>query len=667
MKKTILCLCLTLAAVGFRVVQPAFAAAKPDKDLSNLIVGKFINEEASTELRKQYGSDEMEVSLEFLADGTVKLTGLENYVEGKYTIDENGVITANYPEYEAEGMPQEAFQEKYSYDAAKDGVWSYYEDKPSWLFTRAKPAFHWSKRDKDGYGRPVADDPSYSPATPSIAGEVTGTGVRLRAEPNTKSQEVGKFSTGKKVAILRRYESGKEKFPWYEIDVDGLVGWMYGEFVWQDEKGREGTLSEKRTGAAKVVRVADAKGFLEALGSDTVIEIAAGKYVLSDYTDQSVNYQKGVEWEYAYAGDTELTLRSLRNLTIRGADEGSHIVVDPQCSFVMSFEDCANITLENVTAGHSAGGWCTGGVFAFAQSSKITIKDTKMYGSGTEGLSLSGVTDMTVLGSSVYECSYYIMTIADSANVLFEGCEFHDNNTGESRLVGIGGADGVTFDGCRFADNRYTGKREQKMFDVGDSKNVTVKKSVFSGNSDDGIEQSANVKFDGCKFEKKAGAGSSADELKIYQPVFDDLKQQIETEEIAWAGIIDFSGSPLRMSDYRYLLRDLDSDGVSELLIFGKGWDESALYPLIAAFTIADGDPKMLDEFWARSRGYLTVKNYILNEGSSGADDSGVTVYKLSGGELRKVEAPDLPDTDEDGYEGDYALDNSIEPLPIPE
>jgi hypothetical protein len=330
---------------------------------------------------------------------------------------------------------------------------------------------------------------------------VTGAGVRLRAEPNTKSQEVGKFSAGKKVAILRRYESGKEKFPWYEIDADGLVGWMYGEYVEVDEKMREGAVSAKPAAGAKakVVKVADAKGFLEALGSDTVIELAAGKYVLSDYADQPLKYQKGVAWEESY-GDAELTLRGVRNLTIRGG--GAHILVDPESSFVLRFEDCADIAIENLTAGHSAGGWCTGGVFAFAQSSKITIRDAKMYGSGTEGLNLAGVSDITVTDSSVYECSYYIMTIADSANVLFEGCEFHDNNTEESHLVGISGTDGVTFDGCRFTDNRTTGNSGQKLFEVSDAPDkVMVKKSVFSGNSDDNVKKSANVKFDDCTFE----------------------------------------------------------------------------------------------------------------------------------------------------------------------
>jgi hypothetical protein len=76
---------------------PAFAAAKPDKDLSKLIVEKVHQRGTSAELRSQFPY-EMEVSLEFTADGTIIRIGFETYVEGKYTIDENGVITADFPE-----------------------------------------------------------------------------------------------------------------------------------------------------------------------------------------------------------------------------------------------------------------------------------------------------------------------------------------------------------------------------------------------------------------------------------------------------------------------------------------------------------------------------------------------------------------------------------------
>ena len=126
--------------------------------------------------------------------------------------------------------------------------------------------------------------------------------------------------------------------------------------------------------------------------------------------------------------------------------------------------------------------------------------------------------------------------------------------------------------------------------------------------------------------EAKAADGGFA----AYKSVFDDLKKQIETEEYEWNGVAEASGSGgLTLSDYRCLLRDMDSDGVDELFLFSKYEDDITL---IAVFTITNGEPELLREFWSRSSGYLTAGNYILSEWSNGADHSGVSVYKFSKG-----------------------------------
>jgi uncharacterized protein YgiM (DUF1202 family) len=213
----------------------ADAAAKK-KDLSEAVVGKFIDEETSAALRKDFSDDEMEVSIEFLADGTAVAIGLENRLEGEYTVetytfgDDMGLVTVDWPEYMADGSMQEASQEQYAYDWTKDAVWKLDGEELFQLFTRVKPApeFSWSKADKNGYSKP----------TPAITGTVSGDSVRVRAEPNTKGKEIVKFNKGKKVSILRRYKSETENFPWYEVKADGKTGWMYGEFVRVDAKER---------------------------------------------------------------------------------------------------------------------------------------------------------------------------------------------------------------------------------------------------------------------------------------------------------------------------------------------------------------------------------------------------------------------------------------------
>jgi hypothetical protein len=114
-------------------------------------------------------------------------------------------------------------------------------------------------------------------------------------------------------------------------------------------------------------------------------------------------------------------------------------------------------------------------------------------------------------------------------------------------------------------------------------------------------------------------------DLASYKPVFDDLKNQIKTGKYEWNGVHENTGQGgFTIKQYGYLLRDMDSDGVNELLLFADDseYNEYKTDSLVAAFAIKNGKPEMLKEFWLRSRGYLTNSNYILNEASDGADDS---------------------------------------------
>jgi hypothetical protein len=134
--------------------------------------------------------------------------------------------------------------------------------------------------------------------------------------------------------------------------------------------------------------------------------------------------------------------------------------------------------------------------------------------------------------------------------------------------------------------------------------------------------------------------------LAAYKSVFDDLKRQIKNEEYDWNGVAEASGSAgFTLSGYRCLLRDMNSDGVDELFLFSKLDDD---FILIAVFTMTKGKPELLKEFWSRSSGYLTTGNYIVNEWSNGAADSGVSVYKFSKGNGLVVA---------DGYEERYDED----------
>jgi uncharacterized protein (TIGR02145 family) len=252
-----------------------------------------------------------------------------------------------------------------------------------------------------------------------------------------------------------------------------------------------------------VITVSDAREFIAALGSDRIIELKPGKYNLSEQSPKSnaervrLKYNKKVAWVKEHDG-YEIELTEIRNLTIRSADGGSipELIVDPRYAYVLRFVNSSDIVIDGIKAGHSEGGYCSGGVFAFEESSRITIANTAMYGSGTEGLTLTNVSNMKVMNSRIYECTYAIMTVVGGKDITFEKCEF-DNNR-EFSLIIVDNTKNLSFTYCKFKDN--TG---DKMFYVSGT-NVSVSRSVFSGNrTKESISSNANVSFHSCEFENE--------------------------------------------------------------------------------------------------------------------------------------------------------------------
>ncbi|MDR0615259.1 MAG: SH3 domain-containing protein [Synergistaceae bacterium] len=92
------------------------------------------------------------------------------------------------------------------------------------------PRYVWSDADAQGYSKLIASDPSAG-GEPKLGGTVTGDRVRLRSAPNTDSRIINHYNKGVKVEITQRYVSTREEHPWYNIRINGRVGWMYGQYV----------------------------------------------------------------------------------------------------------------------------------------------------------------------------------------------------------------------------------------------------------------------------------------------------------------------------------------------------------------------------------------------------------------------------------------------------
>ena len=362
---------------------------------------------------------------------------------------------------------------------------------------------------------------------------VNGTNVNLRSGPGKSSPVVGRADMPEVfIAQDRATVDAKDNMLWYRLafcvdkggnlyDVrqrtkDGSFPFISAKFVKvsaakpsdvaraRDLRAKMGPGSTPQ-GKHQTVHVNDAKSFLAALASDTTIILPPGVFNLSKCAPPAQpdsRLRDGVKWSSVTDGH-ELTLTGFNNLTIRGGAGGAtKIISDPRNAFVLRFESCTNIAIEDVTAGHSKGGDAEhlaavyeGGVFIFSGCRDINIKNTNMNGCNTVGLILGNTKNVKVTGSSIYECSD-IMVMDECQNIAFKDCAFRDNR--RFTLVTVSKSKNVRLAHCKFLNN------SGKMFDVESPTEVKLDGCTFRGNTgDDGPigSNSKNVVFTNCTFD----------------------------------------------------------------------------------------------------------------------------------------------------------------------
>jgi len=159
----------------------------------------------------------------------------------------------------------------------------------------------------------------------------------------------------------------------------------------------------------------------------------------------------------------EIIINNVSNFTIK-AEEGAEVklLVDPRYAYVLSFNNCKNINISGVIAGHyPEKGSCTGGVFKFTDCSDIQIDKSDLFGCGTEGLTLTNVNNLQFNNSTIRECSYGIMTVIDSKNIAFNNSTFKQNE--EYNLINIVNSD-IKMDKCIINNNRTVSDWDNGMY-----------------------------------------------------------------------------------------------------------------------------------------------------------------------------------------------------------
>ncbi|MBP5775291.1 MAG: right-handed parallel beta-helix repeat-containing protein [Clostridiales bacterium] len=281
--------------------------------------------------------------------------------------------------------------------------------------------------------------------------------------------------------------------------------------------------SEPKT-EAKVVKVNNIEEFLAAIAPNTVIELAEGTYDLS----KAYNYAKESKSKYyMWASDAaigtneaELVINNVINLTIRGAGIGkTTIAAVPRYANVIVFKNCKEITVSNLTAGHTKEpGFCTGGVILVDDSSDVNVDSCGLFGCGTEGVRGISSKKINVTNCDIYECSIGAVTAAYCEDVLVSGCDIHDHGTKKVdepayRLFDVDECVNFTVYNCKIHDNKaegllYTANSYNVLFLSNEVTNNTLKQSTS-------YFELIGARVDGCHFDKNYTTGWYVDGARI--------------------------------------------------------------------------------------------------------------------------------------------------------
>ena len=126
------------------------------------------------------------------------------------------------------------------------------------------------------------------------------------------------------------------------------------------------------------------------------------------------------------------------------------------------------------------------------------------------------------------------------------------------------------------------------------------------------------------------------DYVNLYSSVIQAYRDAYTTgntdAQYAWEhGISEIIGYSQHVG---YALKDLDKNGVPELIIAGLGTDDFSEGMVYELYTLVNNTPVQLALSQARDRYYLRTDGLLVNEGSGGAGFSAVILKRLNGHEL---------------------------------
>ena len=231
------------------------------------------------------------------------------------------------------------------------------------------------------------------------------------------------------------------------------------------------------------IKVYNANQFVDAIGSNVTL-LLMDSIILSEIDED----KSGSNYRMQEAHDgRELVITNVENLNIIGSTEyPTDIITDPRYGFVLIFENCSKILIDNINAGHTDPGYCEGGVFSFLDCQNITIDNSIMFGSGTTGIWAVNVKNLKCNNSLIWGCTYDIMSLKNCMYFQFNNCEFSSNRGFD--MIYIKNSIKIEFNDCIVKNNNTnfgcgSNYGELSLLDISESISIVLNNCVIENNT----------------------------------------------------------------------------------------------------------------------------------------------------------------------------------------
>ncbi|MBR2575934.1 MAG: S-layer homology domain-containing protein, partial [Firmicutes bacterium] len=195
---------------------------------------------------------------------------------------------------------------------------------------------------------------------------------------------------------------------------------------------------------------------MDAIGPGRDIHLAPGTYDLTSWINERVG--DSPDWDNPYviinevSDGYEVQILGLKNTEFLSSDgkAGSvKITVEPRCASVLSFYDCDNVMLTNLTLGHTPGkGECAGAVITASICGELWLDGLDLYGCGAYGISMDDVMGVYAENCVIRDCTEGLMKCSDAQIARFFGCQFR--KTRGQHLISAAGDSWLIFEECSF-------------------------------------------------------------------------------------------------------------------------------------------------------------------------------------------------------------------------